>query len=1409
MDIRATKGSHTTPESKPGNGSASLLAWPWLIAAVLLLLAATALAWWQDPLPVPPNRGAQGWSFWKPMEVNAHRRLAAVGVDLRGVSLNPDGLRGWAVGTDGAILATTDGGKTWAAQTSGTANALNALSFHADGLRGWAVGASGAILATTDGGKSWTVQPSGTTSTLFALSFHINGLRGWAVGDGGAIIATTDGGKTWSAQTNATANSLRGVSFHADGMLGWAVGGSGTILATTDGGKTWVGQTSGTAADLTVLSFYTDGLRGWAGGGGGTMLATTDGGKTWAVRTRVTTWPSALSFHADGLRGWAVGNVGVIVATTDGGKTWATQTSDTTGVLFALSFHADGRRGWAVGAGGVILATNDGGQTWTTQTSRTTGALFALSFHADGRRGWAVGDGGAILASNDGGKKWATQASGTTKLLRALRFHADGLRGWAVGSDGAILATTNGGRTWEAQVSGTIDNLTALCFHADGLRGWAVGDSGSILATTDGGKTWAAQNSGTTNSLRGLSFHADGLRGWAVGTGGTIVATSDGGKTWLRINGGQSGLGAVSFHTDGLRGWVVEDGRGWGASFIGGTILATTDGGKTWASQNSGIDQWLYAISFHGDGLRGQAVGDEGAIVATINGGKTWVPQASGIKQKLYSVSLHADGLRGWATGDAGTIIATTDGGTTWQSAEPYTRYPAPWYALAVLLAAALAWLSWSQRPTGTAGESVADMAASDAEVRQPADDRLEFGGLARGISRFLRNTETRPPLTLAITGDWGSGKSSLMRLVCADMKRFGHQAIWFNAWHHQKQEHLFAALLGAVKAQAVPRLLSLKSVQFRLRLLWLRSRRNFAISLLAVTAIATLAGLSLQVGGTNWFAQLTSPFVAPKAGSLTTALDWAWLHHVPLIGQWLATLAALLTTAWTLFKATKPFGINPSVLLAEVRDGMSLKTAAAQNDFRAQFAREFQELIQALPNRLVIVIDDLDRCHHAAVLEVMEAVNYLTSAGECFVMFGMATERVQAALGLAFKDIAGEMQKMEVQQALRSADEAAPISPPPDAALVKRRDYAADYLQKLVNIEIKVPTREHAQAHQLLIAPEPAPRRAVLGVLQGLWRLWPVAALVTAVCVGAALSGVLSGMVTKQASVMDVKAVVPVTTGTTTVAPAQPASGAIVKPEPPQPQTQPSLEPGASVSWTAMLAWLLVALIPIAVVSGFIMMRLLRSSLQETRDSPQFREALAIWTGVVSAKRSTPRAIKRFGNRIRYLAMLQQGQEKDETQWDVLRATVGKWFGKKTEHIALDMPKPGALKEHQLIAMGAVHEVWGLRWREALSAEFVEDYQVRKALSSARDADEFDPEDLYLPSLVDAVKAHAEQFGAIYPPSTEEQEVFDRLLSGVRLGGDPQIIEPSVATIEDSGSSPNVRKAPIRKKRPSSSSAA
>ncbi|MDT7780529.1 MAG: hypothetical protein QOC99_3041 [Acidobacteriota bacterium] len=161
-----------------------------------------------------------------------------------------DASRGWLVGAGSTLLETTDGGATWregrvelaavslppnmsppprapTAQTPGSSMRLNAVSF-ADTRRGWAVGAGGAVLATTDGGRTWRAQQSGTESDLFDVKFF-DEREGWAVGGDGTAIHTADGGATWSAEPTGTPHTLECLFFKGR-TRGWAVGFGGTVV---------------------------------------------------------------------------------------------------------------------------------------------------------------------------------------------------------------------------------------------------------------------------------------------------------------------------------------------------------------------------------------------------------------------------------------------------------------------------------------------------------------------------------------------------------------------------------------------------------------------------------------------------------------------------------------------------------------------------------------------------------------------------------------------------------------------------------------------------------------------------------------------------------------------------------------------------------------------------------------------------------------------------------------------------------------------------------------------------------------------------------------------------------------------------------------------------------------------------
>jgi hypothetical protein len=139
-------------------------------------------------------------------------------------------------------------------------NTLYGLSF-ADVNTGKAMGDNGTIVQTTDGGNNWVIQSSGTTNTLYGVSFtDLN--QGTVVGASGTILRTTDGGNTWVGQTSGTTDGLLAVSF-TDANTGTAVGETETIVRTIDGGNTWIGQASGTTNNLNAVSF-TDANNGTA-----------------------------------------------------------------------------------------------------------------------------------------------------------------------------------------------------------------------------------------------------------------------------------------------------------------------------------------------------------------------------------------------------------------------------------------------------------------------------------------------------------------------------------------------------------------------------------------------------------------------------------------------------------------------------------------------------------------------------------------------------------------------------------------------------------------------------------------------------------------------------------------------------------------------------------------------------------------------------------------------------------------------------------------------------------------------------------------------------------------------------------------------------------------------------------------
>ncbi len=1109
-------------------------------AAIVLATGATVLGYlWQSNWPtcdqsLAPKDRAWLVSAQCPVEANAQSRPTSnLGTaPLRSVAFNASGQFGWAVGDSGTILSTLDGGRNWVRRASETARDLWGIAMSADGQRGWAVGGVGTILATSDAGKTWATQASGTDEWFAGVAMSADGKRGWAVGSNGAVLATSDAGKVWTLHASGTRIALYAIAMSEDGQRAWAVGGAGTILATSDAGETWTAQSSGTVEPLFGIAMSADGQRGWAVGGRGTILATSNSGQTWSVQPGDTGQTLVgVAISTDGQRGLVVGYNGKILGTLDAGKTWTRQASGTGARLAGTAMSSDGQRAWAVGYNGTIVATSNAGRAWAQQISGTGQELNGIAMSADGQRGLAVGAYGTILATSDAGRTWLAQASGTRQYLIEIAMSADGQRAWAVGAFGTILVTSDAGSTWTPQISGTVEQLNVIAMSADGQRGWVGGDAGRILATLDAGKTWAPQASGRGREFNGIAMSAEGQRGWVVGGNGTIQATSDAGKTWTtQASGTVQELNGIAMSADGQRSWAA------GSS---GTILATSDAGKTWVPRASGTGVHLIETAMSADGQRGWVVGGNGTIRATSDAGKTWVPQASGTALDLWGVAMSADGRQGWAVGDDDTILATSDGGAHWvQVGMPYARWPAPAFwmmfgveVLAFLLAGLRGWRGESSATRLT--DLILGRGEADAPVARAEQDKLNFWPVVRALGLFMLHAKTKPPMTFAITAPWGRGKSSLMRMLEKQLRWDQQLTVWFNAWHHQQEPVVMAALLDAVIQQGTPPLWSVQGLRFRTRLAWRRLQRRpflmaapfvlWCLCAFVIPVLTAWGGIEMALGvegiGRWGFAKLADTAQAGlqllSNSDATEALfagEWAKFagqafgafdaDPLKLVGL-LALVGLGLSAYLTVAHLCRPFPARPGALLLSLGSKLSAAQAEEQAGFRQRFREHFGDVVTALrPATLTIFVDDLDRCESKKSAETLEAVNYLNDAGTCFVVLGIAREIVEAQLGEAYASLADQVAALEQSRVTaKSFGEAtaeaqkwllhmrregdgpfeAELSAPPKAetsnGTAKRFEYARRYLGKLIQIEVPVPRMDEGGLRDLLVSEKDAAR--------------------------------------------------------------------------------------------------------------------------------------------------------------------------------------------------------------------------------------------------------------------------------------------------------------------------------------------
>ena len=330
---------------------------------------------------------------------------------------------GWAVGAQGVIVRTIDGGKTWNQISQVPDLAASDMSFQQK-IQNMRAGIQ--TRSTGVANSNSVYQP---VRCRFESVCFVDAQNGWVAGgyevpyvgrSRAVMMQTRDGGVTWKPIENLVVPRFNKIHF-SDVLNGWAIGRTGNlfqsgIFFTNNSGLSWSSQQSSSNQAEKPIGWI-DGAKTQAGfvtiDYEGRLNAIGDNQTEPAVILRKPDARVCKLEMIDKTTGWAVGTNGTLLRTENGGLSWSpVEMSDLESVIsqFDLKSIFNSRtKTWFAGNPGTFLFCFD--QTTGKITAHRTSINAAINdvHFVDDQTGWAVGNFGTIIATTDGGQTWQTQ----------------------------------------------------------------------------------------------------------------------------------------------------------------------------------------------------------------------------------------------------------------------------------------------------------------------------------------------------------------------------------------------------------------------------------------------------------------------------------------------------------------------------------------------------------------------------------------------------------------------------------------------------------------------------------------------------------------------------------------------------------------------------------------------------------------------------------------------------------------------------------------------------------------------------------------------------------------------------------------------------------------------------------------
>ena len=348
-----------------------------------------------------------------------------------------------------------------------------------------------------------------------------------------------------------------------------------------------------------------------------------------------------------------------------------------------------------------------------------------------------------------------------------------------------------------------------------------------------------------------------------------------------------------------------------------------------------------------------------------------------------------------------------------------------------------------------------------DAFVGDPSGDLLDMDRQARALAEYIKLHEELRPFTVGVFGEWGEGKTSLVRLLRFHLEhpkgpegpRRPARFVWFSSWAYNTTEKLWRALVTEIA-----------------RVLYKGEKKEAegheAEDAQPGAGGADDAGLEGTLArffeGPAFYLKKPPPKHDPYAETLKSleGTDYGQVrddggvrvNEEALMSAVIKGAVAALSSVSPLVAGLRSvFGLEPKVELSELLRKKAGEASREKVEALTRFHDTFRDIIgRAGQEPVYIFVDDLDRAQPDVALDIVESIRIALWDARCVFIIAVDSRLIEQGLRIRYKELFRE------------------------GLAVSAEERGREYLEKIIQFSTRLPSRTPEQIRRFVAAQFP-----------------------------------------------------------------------------------------------------------------------------------------------------------------------------------------------------------------------------------------------------------------------------------------------------------------------------------------------